>query len=322
MSLISSLIVIFWLCLFEVISSIDNAIINAEVLSTMKPKYRRWFLIWWILIAVFLVRGFLPWLIVWATAPELWFIGSFTATFSDDPRIKGIIESSAPILMIWWWIFLVFLFFHWLFLEDKNFWLVWEKFFYRNWVWFYAIVSLILTYVVWTALHTSNPILAFWAVVGSSVFFITHWFKESAEKAEQNLMKTWMSDIAKILYLEVIDATFSIDWVLWAFAFTMSVPLILLWNGIWAVVVRQITVSNIDRIKKFIFLKNWAMYSIFFLWFFMVIKWFWFKLNYHWHDLSDFIAPVFTTTIIIYFFLKSTKIIKNEALKNTIHIID
>jgi hypothetical protein len=45
------------LCLFETVSSIDNAIINAEVLSTMQEKYRRWFLIYGIFIAVFVVRG-------------------------------------------------------------------------------------------------------------------------------------------------------------------------------------------------------------------------------------------------------------------------
>jgi len=311
-----ALVVVIGLCLFEVISSIDNAIINAEVLSTMKPKYRKWFLIWWILIAVFVVRWILPWLIVYATAPQLWLIWSLTATFSWDPNTSKIIESSAPILMIGWWVFLVFLFFHWLFLEDKNFWLIWERFFYRNWVWFYAIASILLTYIVWKALHTNNPILAFWAVVWSSVFFITHWFKESAEQAEKKLMKQWMSDISKILYLEVIDATFSIDWVLWAFAFTMSVPLILLGNWIWAIVVRQITIGNIDRIKKYIFLKNWAMYSIFFLWFFMVIKWFWFTMFYNWHDLSEFVAPVVTVIVILYFFLKSSKHIKVQALED------
>ena len=47
-------------------------------------------------------------------------------------------------------------------------------------------------------------------------------------------MSVGFSDTAKIFYLEVIDATFSIDGVLGAFAFTMSVPLILLGNGLGA----------------------------------------------------------------------------------------
>ena len=74
--------------------------------------------------------------------------------------------------------------------------------------------------------------------------------------------KSGLSDWAKILYLEVIDATFSIDGVLGAFAFTLSIPLILIGNGIGALVVRQLTVGNIDRVKRYRFLKNGAMYSI------------------------------------------------------------
>jgi len=80
-----------------------------------------------------------------------------------------------------------------------------------------------------------------------------------------------MSDWSKILYLEVIDATFSIDGVVGAFAFTLSVPLILIGNGIGAFVVRELTISNIDRVKRYIYLKNGAMYSIFVLGTIMVL---------------------------------------------------
>ena len=45
------------LVVFETVSSIDNAIINADVLATMKEKARRWFLIWGLLFAVFVIRG-------------------------------------------------------------------------------------------------------------------------------------------------------------------------------------------------------------------------------------------------------------------------
>ena len=57
MDLFSIILIIFGLVLFEIIISVDNAIINAEVLSTMSKKARKWFLLWGILIAVFLVRG-------------------------------------------------------------------------------------------------------------------------------------------------------------------------------------------------------------------------------------------------------------------------
>jgi len=71
MEIISMILVVVGLILFETISSIDNAVINAEVLSTMSQRARRWFLIYGLFFAVFVVRGMLPWLIVWANTPEI-----------------------------------------------------------------------------------------------------------------------------------------------------------------------------------------------------------------------------------------------------------
>jgi hypothetical protein len=45
-------IIIIGLALFEIISSIDNAIINANVLKTLPEKFRKFFLFWGLLIAV------------------------------------------------------------------------------------------------------------------------------------------------------------------------------------------------------------------------------------------------------------------------------
>ena len=68
----------------------------------------------------------------------------------------------------------------------------------------------------------------------------------------------------------MIDATFSIDGVLGAFAFTLSVPLILIGNGLAALAVRELTVRNIEAVKKYKYLKNGAMYSILLLGLIMV----------------------------------------------------
>lgn len=299
--LLTSGLTILGLCLFETVSSVDNAIINAEVLGTMGAKARRWFLIWGILIAVFLVRGLLPWVIVFFTAPELGFIGSLTATFSSDPAVQDAIKNSAPILLVGGGIFLVFLFFHWLFIEPKNYGLIGEKFFHSKGVWFFAIVSILLATVVWYALKI-NPMMAFSAVVGSTAFFITHGFKENAEKAEKELLSgtSHMTDLSKIFYLEIIDATFSIDGVLGAFAFTMSVPLILLGNGLGAIVVRELTLGNIERVKRYRYIKNGAMYSVFVLGAIMLGHGF----GAH---IPEWLSPIATFAIIGWFFWKSKK---------------
>jgi hypothetical protein len=293
------ILTVFGLIVFEVVSSIDNAVINAQVLSTMSKKARKWFLLWGMIFAVFLIRGLLPWLIVWITNSSLGPIGAFTATFSNDPYIIESIEKSSPILMLGGGIFLLFLFLHWLFIEDKQFGLPGEEFFSKNGVWFYAIGSIILVAIVAFSLK-KNPILALSAVIGSSAFFITDGFKKNAEENEKKLLSNAnsISDISKILYLEIIDASFSIDGVLGAFAFTISIPLILIGNGIGAIILRQLTVKNIDNIKKYIFLKNGAMYSILCLSLVMILEGF--KI-----EVPDYISPVVTLIIIIFFFIKS-----------------
>ena len=300
---ITTILTILGLSLFEIISSIDNAVINAEVLHTMSPRARRWFLLWGIIFAVFVIRGLLPWVIIWVSNPSLGFIGSLTATFSSDPAVAEAIEKSAPVLLAGGGVFLIFLFFHWLFMEAKVYGLHVEKFFQEQGGWFFAVVSVVLSVLVWFSLGR-NPFMAFGAVLGSTAFFITHGFKQYAEKAEQDMISQKkdrsLSDWSKIMYLEVIDATFSIDGVVGAFAFTLSVPLILIGNGLGAIVVRQLTVGNIERVKKYKYLKNGAMYSIVALGIIMLADAFGVEV-------PSYVSPLITFLVLGYFFWRSKR---------------
>ncbi|MFA5214005.1 MAG: DUF475 domain-containing protein, partial [Methanoregula sp.] len=109
-----------------------------------------------------------------------------------------------------------------------------------------------------------------------------------------------MSDISKIFYLEVIDATFSIDGVLGAFAFTMAVPLILIGSGVGAIVVREMTVRNVETIKRYRFLKNGAMYSIFCLGCIMVLD----SFGFH---IPNWASPLITFGVVGFFLAKSIR---------------
>jgi uncharacterized protein len=274
------------------------------VLSTMSMKARKWFLTYGLFIAVFLIRGLLPFIIIWLSNPTLGPLDALNATFSSDPRVRESIEASAPILLIGGGTFLLFLFIHWLFLEQKEFGLPGERFIQTHGVWFYAIASIILATLVWFGLQV-NPLMAFSAVIGSTVFFITHGFRENAEQTEKGLITgRARSDLSKLLYLEVIDATFSIDGVLGSFAFTLSVILILIGNGIGAYIVRELTVRSVEKIKQYKYLENGAMYSMFFLGCVMLIDSFGVAI-------PSWFAPVLTIAIITYFFLKSKASITN-----------
>ncbi|MDP2717610.1 MAG: DUF475 domain-containing protein [Candidatus Micrarchaeota archaeon] len=300
MALTEIILTVLGLALFETVSSVDNAVVNAEVLGKMSERARRWFLVWGLLAAVFVLRGILPWLIVWAANPSLGPVEALLSTLSGNPETIAAIEASAPVLLVGGGVFLLFLFLHWLFLEPKSIGLAPERFFQKQGVWFFAVVSILLAAITWFALQI-NPLMAFSAVLGSTVFFITHGFKQNAEAHEQKLLKgthNAQSDWSKIFYLEAIDASFSIDGVIGAFAFTLSVPLILLGNGLGAFVVREMTIRNIESVKKYVYLKNGAMYSIFFLGAIMLVD----AFGYH---VPAWLSPVVTFLVIGYFFLKS-----------------
>lgn len=300
MNIISIAVIIAGLSLFEIVSSIDNAIVNAEVLSTMKERARKWFLTWGIFFAVFVVRGLLPWLIVWLVTPGIGPFEAFSATFTSDPSVLSAMERSAPILLIGGGTFLCFLFFHWLFVEDKEYGLVGERFLHAQSVWFYAVVSILLAALVWFAIR-QDPLMAIGAVIGSSTFFIINGFRQNAEQLEQNLAhRSNLSDISKLCYLEILDVTFSIDGVLGAFAFTLAVPLILIGNGLGALVVRSFTISHIHTIKRYLYLKNGAMYSIFFLSIIMLLE------SFGGH-IPVWLSPLVTFGVVFYFYIKSRR---------------
>ncbi len=293
-----SVIVIFGLIVFEVISSVDNAIVNAHVLKTVPEKYRKFFLFWGLLAAVFVMRGALPFVIVWLanadlSLPEVWHL-----VFADPAQITAALEHSKPLLLVGGGVYLFFVFLAWLFLEEKKYAFIVEHFLHRQSVWFYAVSSVFITGVIYLAVQ-ENPLMALAASIGSTAFFITDGFRRNAEEGEKKLHSAAMSAWSKLLYLEVLDASFSIDGVIGAFAFTLSVVLILIGNGIGALVVRQLTVKGIDLISKFAFLKNGAMYSIGMLGALMVIESFG-------HEFPFWVAPL-NTVLLLTFFLALSK---------------
>jgi len=303
MDILQIIIIVFGLCLFEIISSVDNAIINAHVLKTLPDKFRKIFLFWGILFAVFVVRGLLPFAIVWITNPSLSFVEIFSAAFSEGDTVKESLEFSKPLLLLGGGSYLFLVFMAWLFLEKKKYAFFIEKYIHNQGVWFYAIASIFTTLIVYLSIQF-NPLLALAATIGVSAFFITDGFKKNAEEKEKELLTgSGISAWSKIMYLEVLDTSFSIDGVIGAFAFTMSIPLIILGNGLGALVVRQLTIKGIDTISKYAYLKNGAMYSVGVLGMIMVIEAFG-------HEFPFWLVPLCTLSILIIFMSLSVKDLK------------
>lgn len=316
--MLETILVVLGLVVFEVVSSIDNAVVNADVLATMKSeKAKRFFLTWGILFAIFIVRGLLPSVIVFLADPSIGILGALQAMWHSDSHVTDAVEAAAPIIMMAGGMFLLLLWLYWLFMEDKKFGLPLEKHVQTyGAVWFYSVAALLLVGVLTEInnLIAEKPMhLALAATVGFSVFFITQGFKDNAEKMEERLISSGgdsaMSDWAKVFFLEVIDLAFSIDGVVGAFAFTTMVPLILVGNGIGAIVVRQLTVSNVDRIRSYAYLKNGAMYSIGFLGATMMLE----AFGAH---IPSWVSPAVTFIVVGYFFWRS--VIENTLNGNVV----
>lgn len=306
------------LILFEVVSSIDNAVVNADVLSTMKSrKAKRFFITWGMLFAIFIVRGLLPSVIVFFADPSIGVLGALETILHSNPDVITAVQSAEPIILIAGGIFLVLLWAHWLFMEDKKFGLPHEWYVQTyGAVWFYSVAALLLVGLIYEigGSNFEKPIhLALAAAIGFCVFFITQGFKDNAEGIEERMIASGehsaMSDWAKVFFLEVIDFAFSIDGVVGAFAFTTVVPLILVGNGIGAIVVRQLTVMNVERIRSYAYLKNGAMYSIGFLGLVMILESFGAVVE-------SWVSPLVTISVVGYFFwlsVSENKINGNNA---------
>lgn len=304
----SFIVIVLGLCVFEIISSVDNAIVNAHVLKTMPEKYRKIFLFWGLLFAVFLVRGLLPFVIVWLANPGFSMMQVWSAAFSSSPEILESLNKSKPLLLLGGGIYLFLVFLAWMFLEEKKYAFLVEGFIHRQGAWFYAIASVATTSLVYFALKV-NPVLALAVTIGVSAFFITDGFKKNAEDQEKKLLSSSsMSAWSKIMYLEVLDASFSLDGVIGAFAFTISVPLIIIGNGIGAFIVREMTIKGLNFITKFAYLKNGAMYSIGVLGGIMVLEAFG-------HEFPFWLAPLSMFVLLIVFLLLSVSANKKELKK-------
>ena len=119
--------------------------------------------------------------------------------------------------------------------------------------------------------------------------------------------QTHLSDFSKLMYLEVLDTSFSIDGVLGAFAFTTHIPLIFIGNGIGALVVREFTIKGIDKVAKYKWLKNGAMTSIGVLGIFLILK----SFGIH---IPEYLPTLTTVGFVGLTFFKSHQLLRKNGI--------
>jgi hypothetical protein len=259
----------------EITFSFDNAIINARVLITMSRFWQRMFMSVGILIAVFGMRIVFPILIVMLTSGLPWNDVLQLALTQPEKYAKELHEAHTSIAAFGG-MFLLMLCLHFFFdpLRKIHWISIIERPLQRIGAWWlYAATCLAVLGIVALLPFNAHPketfvaglagIITYLAIHGLAELFTTH--HEKAEKATGRMVeKAGLAGFTAFLYLEVLDASFSFDGVIGAFAVTQDVILIGIGLGIGALWVRSLTLFMVRRqvLAAYRFLEHGAHYTI------------------------------------------------------------
>lgn len=266
-----ALLVASVLILVEITFSFENAIINAKVLAGVSEFWRKIFITIGILIAVVGMRLVFPIVIVMITAglPA----GTVIDLALNNPdRYAEELDEAHISIASFGGMFLAMLCLHFFF--DKNRKVRWISIVEKplqdmsRW-WTYTVLCLVLLIIVSFVPYNSSPQETFVAgFVGIITYVLVHGLAELFGKRQSAVapgaLKTGMAGFMAFLYLEVLDASFSFDSVIGAFAITKDVVLIAIGLGIGAIWVRSLTIFMVRRqvLQAYRYLEHGAHYTI------------------------------------------------------------
>lgn len=269
---VEALLIAAVLILVEITFSFENAIINAKVLSGVSEFWRKIFLTIGILIAVFGMRLVFPILIVSITAglamPEV-----VDLALNNPDTYAAELNEAHIAIAAFGGMFLLMLSLHF-FLDPKRdvHWIsIIEKPMQTmsRW-WLYTAVCLVVLAVLSLLPMNHEPQETFVAgFIGIVTYVVIHGLAELFARKQgvdgsSKVLKTGMAGFMAFLYLEVLDASFSFDSVIGAFAVTKDVVLIAIGLGIGALWVRSITIYMVEHhvLHAYRYLEHGAHYTI------------------------------------------------------------
>ncbi|SNR91751.1 DUF475 domain-containing protein [Desulfurobacterium atlanticum] len=253
------------LSFLEISLSFDNAVMNALVLSTMTPKWRKRFLTWGMLIAVFGMRFLFPVLIVSLTS-NISFRDTLSLAF-EHPDVYGkALEHSRPLILAFGGSFLLMVFIDWLFDAGKE--LHWIKIFEEKASKIAKlgevklIVALFVIFLIGILRNDEGITLSM--VLGVLLFEIVHFVKNAVEYFKDKDIFSGDSGWASFLYLELLDASCSLDGTVGAFAITQNLIIITVGLSVGAFILRSLTVYfvNSGKLKTLPYLEHGAHWGI------------------------------------------------------------
>ncbi len=267
------------LVILEVTFSFDNAVINSKVLGRLSPLWQQLFLTVGILFAVFLVRFVLPVFIVMISSGRS-FMSVIDMALNQPAAYSETLHHAAPMINAFGGTFLLMIgvnYFldrqkdvHWLGRIER--WL--SKF--GQYESFKILVMLSIAMIMYATVDIRYQIIVLVASITGIMLHIAldlmgKYFAHRQSSAKQLI---GMAAFASFMYLNVLDASFSLDGVIGAFAITSDVILIMAGLGVGALWVRSLTVYLVRNktLSHYQYLEHGAHWAILALGLVMLIK--------------------------------------------------
>lgn len=272
----SALFVTAILMVVELTFSFDNAIINAKVLERMSKKWQLIFLTVGIFIAIFGMRVVFPILIVSLTADLSW-QKVLDLALNHPKEYAHHLEDAHPTISAFGGAFLLMLAFHFFFSDERD--TMWIKHIEKHmkklshWAWPSVVTTILLFAVSQLPINHHAKITFMAGGFGTLTYLLIHgairWIEkyQGVDAGKSAVKQVGLAAFMSFVYLEILDASFSFDGVIGAFAITSNVVLIAAGLGIGAIWVRSMTVYMVRKgtLNNFVYLEHGAHYTVFVL---------------------------------------------------------
>jgi hypothetical protein len=262
--------IVLVLSILEVSLSFDNAVVNATVLREMDEKWQRRFLTWGILIAVFGMRIIFPLAIV-AIAANLDPLAAIDLSLNDPERYEAIVSGAHVGIAGFGGAFLTMVGLNFFFDGDKDVdWIRGLELWLRRFSEIKAAeigILLVILYGISTMLSDGDAMVFLTSgILGLLTYIAVDAVGTVLDKVERRKMAEGAvrSGLGGFLYLEVLDASFSFDGVIGAFALSNNMIIIAIGLSIGALFVRSMTVHLVraGTLTKYRFLEHGAFWAI------------------------------------------------------------
>ncbi len=266
---IQALFIATVLAVLEVSLSFDNAIVNAVILKEMTPLWRHRFLTWGMIIAVFGMRLVFPLAIV-AVMAEInpWQALMMAATQPDE--YARVMLASHNQVSAFGGTFLLMVALHYFYDGEKE--THWIKMLEKTSAYLgrkiesiEIALALLILMALTSRLADGDQLPYLLAGMGGLITYVVVDGIGSFLEASDGTMKDMhKASAGMFLYLEVLDASFSFDGVVGAFAITHNLFIIMIGLSIGAFFVRSLTIMFVEKeaLTEFLYLEHGAFYAI------------------------------------------------------------